>query len=66
MRAAFAAWLGPACRRCGLPALLHGECCEDGDERLLADALERDPLTGTCSPAGGARHAPHFTDKEQY
>jgi hypothetical protein len=61
----FAAWMGAACPRCGLPALLHGANCEQ-EQKLLADVLESDPLTGTRSPAGGARHAPHFTDKEKY
>lgn len=32
LRRAFAAWAGPTCPTCNLPAVLHGECCDE-DER---------------------------------
>lgn len=66
LRRAFAAWAGPTCPTCNLPAVLHGECCDDGDDkRLPVDALQRDPLTGTCSPAGDARHASSSLSHEE-
>lgn len=32
-RDGFAVWAGPCCEACGLPALLHGERCDDDEER---------------------------------
>jgi hypothetical protein len=70
LRRAFASWAGPSCPTCNMPAVLHGARCDDSDERdakkLPVDALQRDPLTGSCSPAGDARHAsPSFSHEEK-
>lgn len=64
LRRAFASWVGSTCSTCDMPALLHGARCDDG-KRLPVDVLQRDPLTGDCSPAGDARHASSSLSHEE-